>query len=230
MNFKSGMWELGLWRALAVSLALHALLLAQALPRRVLPAAGQPLMATLRPVGHAPESPAPRPPAPPTVATTVLPKPVRKLPAAPPVIAAAAPGVAPTGSSAPVETARGSPMAGARVAMAPVAGKAESGTVLDADGVRQYRVSLAAAARRFTRYPALALASGWSGRAQVELAVAAGGAPRPPRLMDSSGHALLDQAALEMIGRAAQVTTVPPSLRGRVFVVKLPVVFDLDEE
>ena len=118
----------------------------------------------------------------------------------------------------------------ARVATAAAADKLAPGPVLDADGVRQYRVSLAAAARSFTRYPALALASGWSGRAQVELAVAAGGAPQPPRLMDSSGHPLLDEAALKMIGRAAQVTVVPPSLRGRAFVVKLPVVFDLDEE
>ena len=108
-------------------------------------------------------------------------------------------------------------------------GKALVSTGPDADGVRQYRVNLATAARRFKRYPALALERGWSGSAQIEVAIAASGVPRQ-RLMVSSGHELLDEAALEMIGRSAQATILPASLRGQAFVVRLPVFFDLEEE
>jgi outer membrane biosynthesis protein TonB len=48
------------------------------------------------------------------------------------------------------------------------------------------------------------------------------------RLARSSGYALLDAKAEEIIGRAARATAIPESLRGREFVVDLPVEFDLE--
>lgn len=101
---------------------------------------------------------------------------------------------------------------------------------VDANGLRQYRLGLAAAARLFKRYPQQAQENGWSGTAEVRVAIAANGALQPPLLLRSSGHQLLDAAALDMIGNAALRTSVPASLRGQPFSVPLPVVFDLNDE
>lgn len=106
---------------------------------------------------------------------------------------------------------------------------APSGEGLDASGLRQYRLSLAVAARRFKLYPPQAMQNGWSGTAEVHLAVAANGVIQPAQLLRSSGFALLDAAAIEMVGNAAQQTAVPASLRGQSFSVPLPVVFDLND-
>ncbi|MDD5176072.1 MAG: energy transducer TonB [Sterolibacterium sp.] len=100
----------------------------------------------------------------------------------------------------------------------------------DANGLRQYRLSLAATARRFKLYPRQALENGWSGTAEVSLSVAANGLSQPVQLLRSSGYELLDAAALEMVGNAAQMTAVPVSLRGQSFSVPLPVVFDRHDE
>ena len=46
----------------------------------------------------------------------------------------------------------------------------------------------------------------------------------------SSGRALLDDQALEMIRQAAGVTGIPEQLRGRDFRVLMPITFTLDDE
>ncbi|MCX7173310.1 MAG: TonB family protein [Proteobacteria bacterium] len=101
---------------------------------------------------------------------------------------------------------------------------------LDANGLRQYRLSLAVESRRFKRYPRQALEQGWSGTAEVRVAVAASGVPQFAQLLRSSGHELLDAAALDMINNAALHAVVPSSLRGRTFSVPLPVSFSVDSE
>ncbi|MBV6477245.1 MAG: hypothetical protein MOGDAGHF_02935 [Rhodocyclaceae bacterium] len=55
------------------------------------------------------------------------------------------------------------------------------------------------------------------------------GAPRQVVLARSSGHDILDRAALAMMSRAAAAAALPDSLRGQAFAVRLPVVFDLAE-
>lgn len=100
----------------------------------------------------------------------------------------------------------------------------------DAEGLRQYRLALALEARRFRRYPARALEANLGGTVEVRVAVAAAGAPEDIALAHSSGHELLDDAALDMLRKAAPRTVVPDRLRGRTFVVSLPVVFDLADE
>lgn len=98
------------------------------------------------------------------------------------------------------------------------------------DGLRGYRLSVAGQARRFKRYPAQALASGWEGSADVRLEVGGDGRARAATLSRSSGHELLDRAALAMIDAGAERAHVPESLRGRTFAIVLPVVFNLGEE
>lgn len=101
---------------------------------------------------------------------------------------------------------------------------------LDADGLRGYRVALAREARRFKRYPRQAIDAGWEGTAEIHVAVLAGGVTRDARVVRSSGHPVLDDAALEMLTNAMSVTPVPPTLLERSFAVSLPVVFEVPAE
>jgi protein TonB len=97
----------------------------------------------------------------------------------------------------------------------------------DAAGLRQYRLALAGEARRFRRYPVAARRAGLSGTAEIRVAVASG--ERSAELSRSSGHAALDDAALEMLRQAAVHARLPESLHGRDFAVLLPVVFEVEE-
>ena len=99
----------------------------------------------------------------------------------------------------------------------------------DAAGLRQFRLALAGEARRLKRYPEMARREGLAGTAEVRVAVENGGAVRRADLIRSSGHALLDSAALEMLGAAVARTSLPESLRGRSFAVLLPVVFEVED-
>lgn len=100
---------------------------------------------------------------------------------------------------------------------------------VDADGLRQYRIDLATAARRFRVYPAVARARGWEGT--VELAISFGPLLPAPlvRVTRSSGHSVLDEQALSMLTQAVRVAPVPESLRGRELNISLPIRFSLDD-
>lgn len=99
----------------------------------------------------------------------------------------------------------------------------------DVAGLRQFRLALAGEARRFRRYPEAARRAGLSGMAEVRIVVEAGGGRRHADLNRSSGHALLDAAALEMLQQAATRAVLPESLRNRSFTVLLPVMFEVEE-
>jgi len=98
----------------------------------------------------------------------------------------------------------------------------------DAAGLRQFRLALAGEARRFRSYPEAARREGMAGTAEVRVLVN-GGAQRQTELARSSGHALLDTAALDMLRAAAARTALPESLRCQEFAVLLPVVFEVEE-
>jgi len=101
---------------------------------------------------------------------------------------------------------------------------------LNADGLREYRVSLAIAARRFKRYPALARERGWEGTTEVALLVSARLPVLEVILLRSSGYPVLDRQAQEMMTQAAQATVLPESLRGRDLRIVLPVKFSLEAD
>ena len=134
------------------------------------------------------------------------------------VAVAPLPVTAPTTQSAPTETA-----SGALITEINASGEA-------VDGLRGYRLAVATQARRFKRYPAQAMAAGWAGTAQIRLEVGSDGRPREATVARSSGHEVLDRAALSMINAGALRTRLPESLRGKAFAVALPVVFNLDDE
>ncbi len=118
----------------------------------------------------------------------------------------------------------------ATAAGAAVAGDAPSAREgVSADDLRLYRVSLASAARRFKRYPALAREQGWEGTAEVALRFRAALPSPEVVLVRSSGRDLLDEQAVAMLAQAARVTTLPESMRGSDFQIPLPVKFSLDE-
>lgn len=218
------------WRALAGSLALHALALGMfagvplAELAGVAPAA--PLRAELRPapeaVAVAAVAPSPAVSAAPRRAAMSVPA-ADAVPPAPtsgatagqePAVHAAAGGV----PSTPVETKA--------VTVALAEPRETRGP--DAAGLRQYRLALAGEARRFRSYPETARRAGMAGTAEVRVSIAVG-APRQTELARSSGHAILDTAALEMLRAAAASTSLPESLRGQEFAVLLPVVFEVDD-
>jgi protein TonB len=99
---------------------------------------------------------------------------------------------------------------------------------LDAEGLRQYRVSLAVAARRLRNYPAQALANGWQGSVEIRLTIAPSGLAQPAQLLRGSGHTMIDVAALDMINGAAQSIEVPLTLRSRAFTMDMPIDFSID--
>lgn len=219
----------GLLPALALSIALHGLMLwPEALPR-LAQQAGRPLTATLRAAPAAELPSVPVHAAPPAANKTE-----RKIAPERAVVADAAP--VPHGHP---PAAEGESPSGPLVAGPPAAGggeeqrnpatrPAEPGSP-DADGLRAYRIGLAREARVHKHYPPLARERGWTGTAEVSVDVSREGRARRILLARSSGHEILDREAVQMMSRAAASATLPNSLRGREFAVRLPVVFDLDD-
>lgn len=221
------------WRALALSAALHGLLLAALAPWIGSEAAGiaprSALHAELRAEAAPVIAPAAVPREPTFAAAPSVLRPAAEARTAAVAAPAPIPLATPSTVAQPAEPG-GIPQAGAAagpvtVAIAPAAAPAGP----DASGLRQFRLALAGEARRFRSYPEAARRAGLSGTAEVRVAVAAGGAARSAELVRSSGHAALDAAALEMLGKAAPRAPLPESLRGQSFAVLLPVVFEVEE-
>lgn len=220
--------------ALFASLFVHALVVFQEIHKTLPQTAPPNLLATLRPVAApaatVPESaPAVVPRIiPPRHAVAPAPTFVAPNAAAPAVAAPPSTDVADIRSLLPSNEAQKATQAAA-TAVAPASLSAPADAGLSVDGMRRYRLSLAAQARRFKRYPAQALASGWIGTVEIRLEIGGDGRPKSVEVLHSSGYAVLDRSALTMIEAGAQHAPVPAELRGKAFSVVLPVVFDLTE-
>ncbi len=211
--------------ALAVSIVLHALLLGSAPPRPEARAGSHALAATLRAAPAAVVAQA-------AADATAKVSPART--AAAPVARRTAPAQATASPAAPAGAGDGAgnspaPPAPQAVLAAAASGGAGPVDAIDANGLRSYRIGLAREARSHRSYPPLARERGWSGTAEIEVDVPREGTPRQVVLARSSGHDILDRAALAMMSRAAAAAALPDSLRGQAFAVRLPVVFDLAE-
>jgi protein TonB len=75
---------------------------------------------------------------------------------------------------------------------------------------------------RALAYPALARKLGWQGRCVVEFVLLASGAVRAPRVLEGTGHALLDTAALEAVRTGAPYPAPGMDVR-----IATPVTFSL---
>ena len=101
---------------------------------------------------------------------------------------------------------------------------------ISADDIRQYRMSLGTAARRFKRYPALARERGWEGAVEVALNINAHSPLPQVLLVRSSGRSALDEQAVETMSQAARATTLPEGLKGRDIRVPLSIRFSLEDD
>jgi protein TonB len=174
-------------------------------PPPVPPAPAQPRLATAAKAAPAQQStPAPSSPSPAATASTEAPRPVEP-------VAAAAPAAAPAAAvSAPAPSAA-----------------SES---VDPGTLSQYRLAIMSAARRYKKYPRVAMDNNWEGRAEIRMVIGANGMIASVSVRSSTGHEILDQQALDMVRKAKPLAQIPPALRGKEFTVDLPVVFSLKEE
>jgi len=114
---------------------------------------------------------------------------------------------------------------------APAPAKASvAGEAFDPLTLGQYRIAIIAAARRYKKYPRLALDNNWEGQAEVRMVIGTDGAIASISIKTGSGFEVLDQQALEMIRKAKPLAPIPAQLRGKGFTVDVPVVFSLREE
>lgn len=211
----------GLLRALAISLVFHILLLwpVAVVWQDATPVA--PLVASLRPAAT-PVAPASAPAFPPKVAPPERAE--RKVKAKPAETFAPAPAMPDVDAVAPSPSTT-VPIDGSEKA---VTEALPPGSGVDADGLRSYRLALARETRRYKRYPARAIEAGWEGTAELRVEVTGHGAATV-HLAKSSGHRVLDEAALKMLRQALPVTPIPAPLQARAFSVELPIVFELPQ-
>ncbi len=101
--------------------------------------------------------------------------------------------------------------------------------VKNAEGIGEYRLGLAREARRFKRYPTVARENAWTGVVVLMIQGAASSAVPIVSIDQSSGHAVLDAQALEMLEKATRLATLPDSLKGKRFAISLPIHYRLDD-
>ena len=98
-----------------------------------------------------------------------------------------------------------------------------------AEAIGQYRLNVARSARQFKRYPSQARENGWEGVVHVAIAMPIGPGNPTVALDRSSGHAVLDRQALDMVERAVSLAILPEGVRGRNLTIYLPVDYRLSD-
>ena len=221
-----------LLRAALCSLVLHALILfflpyfKEFRQSRVAP---PPLTAHLA-KPKPPDPPKAEPPPPLTRSPVVRPAAKPQQPAAArPVPPAATPvmSVEPQKQAAePVLVAPAAPPPVARTEVQPV----PAATGPDPGTVARFRLELMEIARRYKRYPRIAQDNNWEGRVELRIAFAESGAISSMTVKKGTGRSVLDEQAQAMIRSAHPQVDIPPALRGKAFVLEIPVDFSLKDE
>jgi protein TonB len=206
-------------------------LVARLEPAQPAPSAAPPVSVAAPPVPVAAPKPPARPVHKPRVKPIVRAKPATKAP--PPVASLPEPIVAaPAVAHAEPETPPATPSAPASQPVASIAPQAVAPAAIaerpSEASLAQYRLGVIEAARRYKRYPRVALDNNWQGRAEVHMAIGADGSMAALSVRASSGHEILDREALDMIRKATPLTPIPASLRGTAFTLDIPVVFNLE--
>lgn len=89
--------------------------------------------------------------------------------------------------------------------------------------------SLSDLIRRHEHYPDRARRQRWEGTAVVGVSLSAEGRVTDIDLLESSGRKILDEAALGMVRRASPLPRAPEGLRGKERIVRVPIVFKLQD-
>lgn len=98
------------------------------------------------------------------------------------------------------------------------------------DAKGRYGNTLWGAIGKQKQYPKVALMRGWQGDVVVELQLDGSGKLKSKKIIQSSGHSVLDEKALEMVEKAAPFPAPPESLRGSSFSIKVPIPFKIEEQ
>ena len=214
----------GLNYAVAWSLLFHALLLfgVPGFRDSTRPSiAPSPITARLIQPQVLPAAPAVAPPVP--IAKPAL-RPVPRLESAAPVAPSIAPSPAPSAEDA---FAAPAPIAKAEAQPEPAAPDAEQA---DAGSVDLYRLQLISAAKRYKRYPRVAMDNNWEGLVVVRMVIGANGMLTAVSVKTGSGHEVLDSQALEMFKRATPLVPIPSALRGKEFSIELRAIYNLRDQ
>ena len=209
------------------------LIIARLSPLQPAPAAPSPPKSEPPPAPRVEES---RPPAPVTKpAPAPKPVPLAKAQKAPAKPAQAAP--TPASPSAPASETP--PAQAPSAPAAPAAAKSESPAAAtplaaspetaDAGTLAQYRLQLISVAKRYKRYPRVAMDNNWEGTADIRMVIGANGMIASLVVRKGSGHEVLDQEAVQWIRKAKPLAPIPAALRGKEFTVDIPVIFNLKE-
>jgi TonB family protein len=121
----------------------------------------------------------------------------------------------PAPAAAPAPVAKAEP--------APAASGPDPGTL------SRFRLELMQVASRYKRYPRIAQDNNWEGRVELRIAFSEAGAITAMTVKKSAGRTVLDDEAQAMLRTAQSQVSVPPALRGKAFVVEIPVDFALKE-
>jgi protein TonB len=96
------------------------------------------------------------------------------------------------------------------------------------DARSKYGNSLWGAISKHKKYPKIAAMRNWQGEAIVELELDGNGKLKSKKIIQSSGHDVLDKQALEMVEKALPFPAPPDVLRGNNFTITVPVPFKLE--
>jgi protein TonB len=223
--------------AIALSIALHGVMLFGLAPERRAgkPAAPPPpLEARLVEPPPPPAPPAPPPPKVEPVKPAPPPRPVvkpvpRPKPSPPVAKPAPEPVEEPQREPEPAPSPPAPPSVVKIDPAPPAPPPGPSAEQLEAITREQYRLELINAARRHNRYPPLARENNWEGEVRVRMQIGADGAVSLG-VEKSSGHPVLDRQALEMFKRAQAQVPVPPSLRGKALSFELRAIYNLKDQ
>jgi len=184
------------------------------------------------------ERPASPPPPEPLLARLIEPEPVVSIPVPVPPLAETKPEpepqpapevVAPAPMSAPAPPqVSASPSLSTPASPAPPR-KAEEVASMDTL-VAQWRLQVISAARKYKRYPRVAMDNNWEGDVLVRMVIGADGEIAAISVLASSGHRVLDQQAIDMFRQAKPRVPIPSALRGREFAVELRAIYNLRDQ
>ena len=105
--------------------------------------------------------------------------------------------------------------------------EAEVAPQVDPEATQHYLAALAARINRGKFYPRLARRLGEEGRAVVGFVIQRDGTLTDLRIVESSGHRRLDEAALETVRRVAPVEPIPDVIGRAQWPISVPIAFSL---
>jgi protein TonB len=141
----------------------------------------------------------------------------------------------PTPSAEPAPSAPAAPPSPGPIAKAdpqpgtPSTAPAPSVDPSDAGSLAQYRMQLIGIAKRYKRYPRVAMDNNWEGDVVVRMVIGANGMIASISVKTSSGHEILDKQAVEMFQKAKPLVPIPGALRGKEFVIEVKAIYNLKD-